>query len=331
METRHIGSLEVTLVGLGTNMFGVRLDEAGATEVTDAALDMGITFFDCADIYGGGASEVLLGKALGSRRGDVVIASKFGMPLGEGQPCATPEYVRSSCDASLKRLGTDRIDLYYQHIPDPTVPIAETLGALDELVKAGKVLEIACSNFASDLIDEATKTAESLGTARFMVVENEFSLLRRQSLGAHASSLPSPPAFGAELLAAAERNDMGVIPYFPLASGVLTGKYRRGEEPPAGTRLSAPPEARRAAMFKAHRDWALSDSNFDIVEGLEAFAAERGHTLLELAMSWLAGLPQMTSVIAGATSPEHVRANTSAVCWDMTDDDRAEIDRITLR
>jgi aryl-alcohol dehydrogenase-like predicted oxidoreductase len=330
MEKRHIGSLEVSLVGLGTNMFGVRLDEAGAKGVTDAALDMGINFFDCADIYGSGASEVILGKALGSRRDDVVIASKFGMPLGEGQPCATPEYVRSSCDGSLKQLGTDRIDLYYQHIPDPTVPIGETLGALDELVKAGKVLEIACSNFASDLIDEATKTAESLGTARFMVVENEFSLLRRQSLGAHASALPSPPAFGAELFAVAERNDMGVIPYFPLASGVLTGKYRRGEEPPAGTRLSAPPEARRANMFKAHRDWALSDGNFDIVEGLEAFAAERGHTLLELSMSWLAGLPQMTSVIAGATSPEHVRANVSAVNWDMTADDRAEIDRITL-
>jgi aryl-alcohol dehydrogenase-like predicted oxidoreductase len=163
-----------------------------------------------------------------------------------------------------------------------------------------------------------------------MVVENDFSLLRRQSIGAHASTLPSPPAFGAELFAVAERNEMGVIPYFPLASGMLTGKYRRGEEPAAGTRLSAPPEARRANMFKVFRDWTLSDRNFDIVEGLEAFAAERGHTLLELSMSWLAGLPQLTSVIAGATSPEHVRANVSAICWDMTADDRAEIDRITL-
>jgi aryl-alcohol dehydrogenase-like predicted oxidoreductase len=193
------------------------------------------------------------------------------------------------------------------------------------------VLEIACSNFASDLIDEATKTAESLGTARFMVVENDFSLLRRQSLGAHASTLHSPPAYGAELFAVAERNDMGVIPYFPLASGMLTGKYRRGEEPPAGTRLSAPPEARRAAMFKAFRDGTLNDRNFDIVEGLEAFAAARGHTLLELSMSWLAGLPNLTSVIAGATAPQHVRANVSAVNWDMTAEDRAEIDRITLQ
>jgi aryl-alcohol dehydrogenase-like predicted oxidoreductase len=330
MEKRHIGSLEVTVVGQGTNSFGAYIDEAGAKEVVDAAIDAGINFFDTADVYAGGASEVALGKALGSRRDDVVIASKFGMPLAEGMPCAAPDYVRSSCDASLKRLGTDRIDLYYQHIPDETVPIEETLGALGQLVKAGKVREIACSNFPADLIDEATKTAGSQGTARFMAVENELSLLRRQGISSHASTLATPPAFGDELIDTAERNDMRILPYFPLASGVLTGKYRRGEEPPAGTRLGTPPEERRAHLFKAHRDWALSDENFDIVDALEAFAAERGHTLLELAMSWLAGLPRMASVIAGATSAAQVRANASAAGWVLTADDRAEVDRITL-
>jgi aryl-alcohol dehydrogenase-like predicted oxidoreductase len=331
METRHIGSLEVTVVGLGTNSFGAHIDEAGATEVVDAALDAGINFFDTADVYGSGASEVLLGKALGSRRDDVVIATKFGMPLAEGTPCATPEYVRSACASSLQRLGTDHIDLFYQHIPDSTVPIEETLGALDELVKAGKVLEIACSNFPADLIDEATKWAASQGTARFMAVENELSLLRRESTSSHASTLAAPPARGAELIATAERNDIGILPYFPLASGVLTGKYRRGVEPPAGTRMGTPPEERRAHMFKAHRDWVLSDKNFDIVEALEAFAAECGHTLLELAMSWLACLPKVATVIAGATSAAQVKANASAAGWVLTDADMAEVDRITLR
>jgi aryl-alcohol dehydrogenase-like predicted oxidoreductase len=331
METRRIGNIEVTVVGLGTNSFGAYIDQAGAKEVVDAAIDAGINFFDTADIYGSGASEVALGKTLGSRRDDVVIATKFGMPLAEGKPCATPEYVRTACDASLQRLGTDRIDLYYQHIADPTVPIEETLGALDELVKAGKVLEIACSNFPTDLIDEATKRAASQGTVRFMAVENELSLLRRESTSAHASTLAAPPARGAELIAAAERNNMGVLPYFPLASGMLTGKYRRGVEPPAGTRLGSPPEERRAQMFKAHRDWVLSDKNFDLVEALEAFATECGHTLLELAMSWLACLPKVATVIAGATSAAQVKANASAAGWVLTDADMAEVNRITLR
>jgi aryl-alcohol dehydrogenase-like predicted oxidoreductase len=331
METRHIGSLEVTVVGLGTNSFGAYIDEAGATEVVDAAIDAGINFFDTADVYGSGASEVLLGKALGSRRDDFVIATKFGMPLAQGKPCATPDYVHTACEASLQRLGTDRIDLYYQHAADPTVPIEETLGALDELVKAGKVLEIACSNFSADLIDEATKRAASQGTARFMAVQNELSLLRRESTSAHASMLPAPPARGAELIAAAERNDMGILAYFPLASGMLTGKYRRGVEPAAGTRLGSAPEERRAHMFKAHRDWLLSDKNFDVVEALEAFATERGHTLLELAMSWLARLPKVATVMAGATSAAQVKANASAADWVLTAADVAEVDRITLR
>jgi aryl-alcohol dehydrogenase-like predicted oxidoreductase len=331
METRHIGSLEVTVVGLGTNSFGAYIDEAGAKEVVDAALDAGINFFDTADVYGGGASEVFLGKALGSRRDDVLIATKFGMPLGEGEPHVTPEDVRSGCDASLQRLGTDHIDLYYQHIGDPRVPIEETLGALEELIKAGKVREIACSNFSAGQIDEATKQAASQGTARFMAVENELSLLRRESSGAHASTLTERPARGAELIALAERNDMGLVPYFPLASGMLTGKYRRGVEPAAGTRLGTAPEERRAQMFKAFKDSLLNDKNFDIVEALEAFAAERGHTLVELAMSWLACLPKVATVIAGATSAAQVQSNAGAVGWVLTDADMAEVDRITLR
>jgi aryl-alcohol dehydrogenase-like predicted oxidoreductase len=253
------------------------------------------------------------------------------MPLGEGEPHVTPEDVRSGCDASLQRLGTDHIDLYYQHIADPRVPIEETLGALDELIKAGKVREIACSNFPAGQIDEATKQAASQGTARFMAVENELSLLRRESTGAHASTLAAgPPARGAELIAVAERNDMGILPYLPLASGMLTGKYRRGVEPAAGTRLGTAPEERRAAMFKAYKDSLLSDKNFDIVEALEVFAAERGHTLLELAMSWLACLPKVATVIAGATSAAQVKSNASAVGWVLTDADLAEVDRITL-
>jgi aryl-alcohol dehydrogenase-like predicted oxidoreductase len=330
METRHIGSLEVTVVGLGTNSFGAYIDEAGAKEVVDAAIDAGINFFDTADVYGSGASEVLLGKTLGSRRDDVLIATKFGMPLAEGKPCATPEYVRSACDASLQRLGTDHIDLYYQHIGDPMVPLDETLGALDELIKAGKVREIACSNFSANQIDEATKWAASHGTARFMAVENELSLLRRESSGAHASTLAERPARGAELIAVAERNEMGVVPYFPLASGMLTGKYRRGVEPAAGTRLGSPPEERRAQMFKAYKDSVLNDKNFDIVEALEVFATERGHTPVELAMSWLACLPKVATVIAGATSAAQVQSNASAVGWVLTDADMAEVDRITL-
>jgi aryl-alcohol dehydrogenase-like predicted oxidoreductase len=330
METRHIGSLEVTVVGLGTNSFGAYIDEARAQEVVDAALDVGINFFDCADVYASGASEEILGKTLGSRRDDVVIATKFGMPLSDGKPDASPEYVRTACDASLKRLGTDRIDLYYQHIADSTVPIEETLGALNELVKAGKVVEIACSNFASSQIDEAAKASASTGTARFVAVENELSLLRRETSGAHASTLEARPARGAELIATAERNDMAVLPYFPLASGMLTGKYRRGVEPPSGTRMGSAPEERRAAMFQAYRDSVLNEKNFDIVEALEAFAAERGHTLVELAMSWLACLPKVATVIAGATSAAQVKSNATAAGWVLTDADMAEVDRITL-
>ena len=306
METRKIGSLEVSLVGLGCNNFGGRIDEARTREVVDAAIDAGVKLFDTADVYGGnGASEELLGRAIGARRDAVVIATKFGMPMGEGKAGAAPDYVRQACDDSLRRLGVDVIDLYQQHAPDPAVPVAETLGALDELVRAGKVREIGCSNFTPELLDAAAAVPD---VARFVSVQNELSLLRRKGDTA--------------LVDACGRHGLAILPYFPLASGMLTGKYRRGEEPPAGTRLASAPEDRRAK--------ALSDRAFDVVEQLEAFASSRGHSLLELAMSWLAGLPNMGSVIAGATSADQVRANAASVGWLLSDDERAEVDRITL-
>lgn len=297
MEMRRIGSLEVSLVGLGCNNLGGRIDADATQAVVAAALDAGITLFDTADVYGGsGASEELLGRALGSRRDDVVVATKFGMPMGDGLAGAHPDYVRSACEASLRRLGTDRIDLYQLHAPDPSVPVDDTIAALEALRDEGKVVEIGCSNFGPGTLD-----------GRWASVQNEVSLLRRRGLE--------------ELIEACERHGLGILPYFPLASGMLTGKYRRGEPPPEGTRLAGVPEERR--------EKAMSDRAFEKVEALTAFAEGRGHTLLELAMSWLAGLPCMASVIAGATKPEQVRANAASVGWALSDDERAEVDRLT--
>ena len=306
MESRTIGSLSVSLVGLGCNNFGGRIDAERTQSVVDAALDAGITLFDTADIYGATQSEVLLGKALGSRRDQAVIATKFGGPLGEGKGGAKPDYVKAACEASLQRLGTDRIDLYQLHFPDDSAPIEDTLAALSALVDEGKVREIGCSNFDSTRLDAAAAAPTS---STFVSVQNQISLLdRRQE---------------ADTVAAAQKHGLGILPYFPLASGMLTGKYRRDAEPPEGTRLAGMPAERR--------ERAMNDKTFDIVERLEAFATERGHTLLELAMSWLAGLPQMASVIAGATRPEQVRDNASSVGWKLTDDERAEVDQITKR
>jgi aryl-alcohol dehydrogenase-like predicted oxidoreductase len=306
MDTRKIGSLTVSLVGVGCNNFGGRIDAAATQAVVDAALDAGITLFDTADIYGGTQSEILLGQALGSRRDEAVVATKFGGPVGEGKGGAKPAYVKEACEASLRRLGTDRIDLYQLHFPDDSTPIEDTVAALSELVDEGKVLEIGCSNFDSSRLDAA---AGATAPHHFASVQNQLSLLdRRQE---------------ADTIAACERHGLGILPYFPLASGMLTGKYRRDAEPPAGTRLAGMPAERR--------EKALSDRTFDTVEQLEAFAKAHGHTLLELAMSWLAGLPQMASVIAGATRPEQVRDNAAAVAWNLTDDERAEVDAMTRR
>ncbi|HET6953260.1 MAG TPA: aldo/keto reductase, partial [Acidimicrobiales bacterium] len=283
METLRIGSLTASRVGLGCNNFGMRIDEPRAQAVVRAALDEGITFFDTADVYGGTRSEEFLGRALAGRRDEVVIATKFGSPLGgEGQRGAGARWVAAAVEGSLRRLGTDRIDLYQQHVPDPAVPIEETLGALDALVQAGKVREIGNSNFSSSQIDAAAEVSAAKGWARFVSAQNQFSLLERRPRH--------------RVIPACERHGMVLLPYFPLASGLLTGKYRRGEPPPPGTRLALMPAERAAGV--------LSEANLDLVERLTAWAEGEGHTLLELAFAWLAAQPAIGPIIAGATSPE---------------------------
>ncbi|MDQ4078121.1 MAG: aldo/keto reductase [Chloroflexota bacterium] len=302
METRKIGSLEVSVVGLGCNNFGRRLDAACSATVIHAALDAGITFFDTADSYGDSQSETILGRALGRRRDDVVIATKFGNPIeGQGQG-ASAEYIRRAVEASLRRLGTDRIDLYQLHKPDPAVPIEETLGALDELVQAGKVREIGCSNFSIEQLRAAEAVVED-DAARFESVQNEYSLLQRDA--------------EREVLPFCERQGLAFLPYYPLASGLLTGKYRQEEPVPEGTRIS----------LDFYSGW-LNEENLARVEALIGFAEARGHTILELAFSWLLRWPSVASVIAGATSPRQVQANAAAAGWQLTEADLAEIDAI---
>jgi aryl-alcohol dehydrogenase-like predicted oxidoreductase len=303
MDTRRIGSLTVSTVGLGCNNFGMGLDFARSERVIHAALDAGITLLDTADIYGRTQSETFLGRALAGRRDEVVLATKFGMPVDEHRKGARPAYVRQAVEDSLRRLATDRIDLYQLHEPDPATPIADTLGALDDLVRAGKVREIGCSNFSLAQLREA-EAAVRAGAARFVSVQNEYSLLHREPEGG--------------VLEECERLGLAFLPYFPLASGLLTGKYSRGVAAPAGTRLA---HAWAAKRF-------LSDDRLERVETLRRFAESRGHSVLDLAMSWLLHRRVVASVIAGATSPEQVRANVEAASWRLTDRDRAEVDRI---
>jgi aryl-alcohol dehydrogenase-like predicted oxidoreductase len=310
MRLRSIGSLQVSAVGVGCNNFGGRIGRQETEAVVAAALEAGVTLFDTADTYGGaGRSEELLGAALGSRRDDVVIATKFGMQVGEdaGKRGAHPEYVKRACEDSLRRLGTDRIDLYQLHTPDDGVPLEDTLAALTELRDAGKVVEIGCSNFTAGLIDEALGTAASRGLAAFASVQNSWNLLDRV-----------PETDG--VVAACERHGLRFLPYYPLALGMLTGKYRRDEGPPEGTRLAKMPAERSSRQMSA--------DNFDKVEALERFCAERGRSLLELAISWLASQPVVASVIAGATKPGQVRANVAAASWELTPEELAEIDRL---
>jgi aryl-alcohol dehydrogenase-like predicted oxidoreductase len=306
MERRSIGSLEISEVGIGCNNFGMRIDEAQTDAVVRAALDAGVNFFDTADVYGGTRSEEYLGRALGARRDDAIIATKFGAQLDEAHKGASASYVRSAVEDSLRRLGTDRIDLYQLHVPDTATPIDETLGALDDLVRAGKVREIGASNFTAEMIDEAEHASRDHGWARFASVQNEYSLLRRL------------PERG--VLDACVRNDIGFLPYFPLASGMLTGKYRRDESPPEGTRLANAPAERREQAF--------SEKNFNRIEALEKWSAEQGHTLLELAISWLLARPAVVSVIAGATKPDQVDANVAAARWTLSEDDMRAIDAL---
>jgi|SRR5688572_5580648 len=302
MEHRSIGSLRVSVAGLGCNNFGMRIDAAATERVVSAALDAGINFFDTADIYGETRSEEFLGRTLAGRRHRAIVATKFGMAVDEQRKGARPEYVRQACDDSLRRLGTDHIDLYQLHQPDPEVPIADTLGAMDGLVKAGKVREIGCSNFSAEQLDEAARASKP-GAARFVSVQNEYSLLHREP---ERSVLP-----------ACERLGLAFLPFFPLASGLLTGKYQPGKPAPADSRLSLSWTSR-----------FTTDKNVQVAEALKAFATARHHTLLELAFSWLASRPQVVSVIAGATSPEQVMANAAAVNWSLTKEDFAEIDRL---
>ncbi len=299
MESRSIGSLPVSALGLGCNNFGRRCDEAATTRVVDAALDAGVTFFDTADIYGGTKSEEFLGRILQGRRDRVVIATKFGMEVAPDKKGAAPAYVRRAVRDSLTRLQTDHIDLYQLHEPDPTVPIADTLAVLDELVRDGLVREIGCSNFSAVQQREAAAVAN--GAARFVSVQNELSLLERTD--------------ETDGLAGAVANGLAYIPYFPLASGVLTGKYRRGETPPTGTRL-------------AYYNESITNREFNLVEKYTAFAAARDRTLVELAIGWLLSLRPVASVITGATTPEQIQMNAAASTWRLTDDELAGVAEI---
>jgi aryl-alcohol dehydrogenase-like predicted oxidoreductase len=296
MRTRSLGrgGPEVSVVGLGCNNFGTRLDAGSTRAVVDAALDAAVTLFDTADIYGQGKSEEYLGRALAGRRDGVVVATKWGKEMDDGPdlPRGSRAYVRWAVEQSLRRLGTDRIDLYQMHEPDPATPIEETLAALAELVGEGKVVHIGSSNFDGAQLDEADSVAGERGTARFVAAQNRYSLIRQQP----------------ELLATCERLGIGMLPFFPLESGLLTGKYRRGEQAPEGTRL-------------AGRDDMLADELFDKVERVERFADERGVSLLDVAIGGLAALPAIASVIAGATKPEQVRANVAAGEWQPSAED----------
>ena len=307
MQQRRLGAsgLFVSEVGLGCNNFGGRTDEAGTRAVVDAAIDAGVDFFDTADIYGRGGSETYLGRALGTRRRDVVVATKCGLPMGEGlhNRGASRRYVLTALEASLRRLDTDYVDLYQIHFPDPHTPIDETLRALDDCVRQGKVRYVGCSNFAGWQIADAHWTAQRDRLNPFVSAQNHLNLLERDVLR--------------EVIPACDHFGLGMLPYFPLASGLLTGKYRRGEPAPSGTRLASARAAR-----------ALNERNFDRVDALAAFAEERGRTLLELAFGWLLSMPAVSSVIAGATTPEQVRANVSASGMRL---DEAEMEDVATR
>jgi aryl-alcohol dehydrogenase-like predicted oxidoreductase len=301
---RRLGTsgLKVSEVGLGCNNFGMRIDQKATQGVVDAALEAGVTFFDTADIYGGTKSEEFLGKALGKRRREITLATKFGMRIGDDprRMGGSRRWIMRAVEDSLERLGTDYIDLYQFHQPDADTPIDETLRAMDDLVTQGKVRYIGNSNFTGWQIADADWTAA--GATRFVSAQNLYSLLERK--------------VEFEVLPACEHFGLGFLPFFPLASGLLSGKYRRGEKPPEGTRLAA---------WGSRGAAALSDKNFDKVEKLEAWANERDHTLLELAFAWLLGHDVVSSVIAGATSVEQINANAATADWELTAEEVDEV------
>ncbi|MFZ9079984.1 MAG: aldo/keto reductase [Alphaproteobacteria bacterium] len=310
MELRNLGcsGLRVSLVGLGCNNFGMRLDANQTADVVNAALDAGITLFDTADMYGGrGDSERFLGKALGTKRSEIVLASKFGMAMDdEGIKIgAARRYIMQAVEDSLSRLGTDWIDLYQLHQFDPLTPIDETLRALDDLIRDGKVRYVGSSNLPAWRSTEAEFIARELGTNKFISCQEEWNVLNR--------------AIEKDVVPMMETYGLGMLPYFPLASGLLTGKYKK-DSMPEGARLTDMPRF-------ANRGY-VTDENFAKVGKLEAFAEERGHSLLELAFSWLAAQKVTGSVIAGATKPEQIQSNVAAASWKITADDLARIDEI---
>ncbi len=306
MEFRQLGKsgLTVSVVGLGCNNFGGRCDFEQTEEVINAAIENGITFFDTADIYGGhGGSESFMGMILKGRREQIVLGSKFGMDMGTSDIArGSRRYVRKAIEASLRRLHTDYLDLYQFHAPDPNTPIEETLSALDELVKEGKVRYIGSSNFAGWQIAEAELVSRINNTERFISAQNHYSLVEHS---VEKEVVPACVNFG-----------IGVLPYYPLASGLLTGKFRKGEEPPQGTRLFG----RREELEKA--DW-------EVIGRLADLARSLGGSLLDLSISALAAKPAVSSVIAGATRPEQVAANVKAIELKLSDDDMAKVREIT--
>jgi aryl-alcohol dehydrogenase-like predicted oxidoreductase len=307
LRTRPFGDsgLEVSTVGLGCNNFGRRVDLDGTRAVVDAALAEGVTFFDTADIYGRGQSEEFLGQVLEGRREEVVLATKFGMDMGDGRgPRGSPEYIRHAVEASLRRLRTDVIDVYWYHRPDEETPIAATLEALDQLVQAGKVRAIGASNFSAQQIEQADSVAREHDFTRFTAIQNEYSLLVRD--------------VERDVLPVCERLGLGFVPYFPLASGLLTGMYRRGAEGPAGSRLSA-------------RNQIASDEQFNLLEALERYADERDISLTDVAFGGLLAREAVVSVIAGATKPEQVRANAAAGAWEPSEEDLRALEKVLAR
>ena len=314
MRYRRLGNsgLQVSLAGLGTNNFGMRLDYEQSKMVVDSALDAGINFFDTADVYGGGKSEEFLGQALGSRREDVLIATKFAMPIGEGPFTrgGSRHYIEKAVERSLKRLGTDYIDVYQMHQPDAETPIEETLDALSDLVHRGVVRYIGHSNFSGWQIADADWAARSKGYVRFVSAQNEWSLLERK--------------IEPEIMPACREFGLGQLPFFPLSSGFLTGKYTRGADLPEGTRLAA-----WAKAMPARIGAMTSDANWDKLDALTKFAEDNGHTILDLALCWLASDQAVSSVIAGATKPEQIEANVaSTLSWDLSADDFAAVNEI---
>jgi len=311
VEYRNLGDsgLKISLAGLGCNNFGMRCDTEQTRAVVHRALDEGVTFFDTADIYGNrGGSEELLGKALGKRRREVVVATKFGMPMGAGpyDRGASRRYIMAAAEASLRRLDTDYLDVYQLHQPDSDTPQEETLAALDDLVRAGKVRYLGNSNFSGWQVADADWISRTRSLARYVSAQNQYNLLDRR--------------IERDLLPACQKFGLGMLPYFPLASGFLTGKYHRGAEAPKGTRL---------ALMQPIAKQVMTEQNFTTLERLEEFARGRGHTLVELAMSWLACQPVVSSVISGATRPEQVTENVKACGWKLTHEEMKEVDPIT--